>query len=90
MICLTILFSCPQLRIDSNEGGGEHALPEEVAQQVRNADSRAENAGDRCVAEKICNDAFADEPGQAADQDSECDARGCAKRITRFRDCCES
>jgi hypothetical protein len=60
-------------RVDGDEGGGEHALAEEVLQEVGNAKGGAKGVGGVGVAEVVSEDAVADEADEAAEQDADGD-----------------
>jgi hypothetical protein len=70
MLGLFILLSRAELRIHSNERRGEHALSEQVAQQIGDPNRGAEDAGNRRITEEMCNDSLTYQPSDAADQDS--------------------
>ena len=59
-----------KLAVDRDEGGREHALAEQVLQDVGDADAGLEGVGGVGVAEVMREDAFANEAGDAAQQDT--------------------
>ena len=70
-----------QARVDGDERRGEHALAEEVLQEVRDLEGGLECAGGGGVAKVVREDALADEARDAAQQD----ARGDEHRKARTR-----
>ena len=65
-----------QFAVDRNERRGEHALAEEILQDVRDAEAGLERVGGGRVAEKMREDAVAHETGDPAEQDAGRDRAG--------------
>ncbi len=76
-----LVFLRDQLRVNRDERSGQHTFSEEVLQKVRDLQSGFERTRRRRVAEVVREDAFANETGDAAQEDS----RRNEKRKSRTR-----
>jgi len=57
-----------QTGVDGDEGSGKNALAKQILQEIRNAQGGLENVGSGGITKIVCKDAFANEPGNAAEK----------------------
>ena len=72
---LLVVLLGEQPRVDRDEGRRQHALAEEVLQEVRDAERRREGVGRVGQSEVVREDALAHEPRDATEQDAGRDQR---------------